>query len=155
MGGQYAAKTEVTSERSRSEIERILTRYGASRFAYGWDEAGAVIAFFAHDRNIRFVLPLPDRQDREFTHHSRGLRTSSAAQEAYEQAVRQKWRALVLVIKAKLESVASGIVTFETEFLAYTVLPSGRTVAEEITPAVDQAYLTGAVAPLQISRGPA
>ncbi|WP_454044388.1 hypothetical protein [Cellulosimicrobium sp. Marseille-Q8652] len=40
--------------------------------------------------------------------------------------------------------------TFEAEFLPHTVLPSGRTVFEEVGPAVEIAYETGAVAPLQI-----
>ena len=40
--GRYAANTEVGSERSRAEIERTLTRYGATSFMYGWDQAGAL-----------------------------------------------------------------------------------------------------------------
>ena len=42
---------------------------------------------------------------------------------------------------------------FEEEFLPHTVLPSGRTVAQEIMPAVESAYATGAVTPLQIEGG--
>ena len=41
---------------------------------------------------------------------------------------RQRWRALNLAIKAKLEAVESGIVTFDQEFLAHIVGPSGQTV---------------------------
>jgi hypothetical protein len=33
---RYAAETTVASDRSRAEIERILERYGASSFMYGW-----------------------------------------------------------------------------------------------------------------------
>lgn len=147
---RYAQSTEVSSDRSRAEIERTLTRYGAEAFSYGWESGRAAIAFVMGGRQIRFVLPLPDRADREFTHHSRGARTASAAEAAYEQAVRQRWRALALMVKAKLEGVASGIVTFETEFLPYMVLPSGRTVAEDVLPAVAIAYESGRVAPLMI-----
>ena len=32
---KYAAQTEVTSTRSRDEIERTLERYGADQFMYG------------------------------------------------------------------------------------------------------------------------
>lgn len=46
--------------------------------------------------------------------------------------------------------VEAGIVTFEVAFLPYTVLPSGRTVADDATPLVGQAYEQGQVAPLQI-----
>lgn len=148
---RYAQNTDVTSDRSRAEIERTLTRYGATSFMYGWEADRAAIQFVKDGRRIRFVLPLPDRNDREFTHHSRGRRTENAIETAYEQAVRQRWRALALMVKAKLEAVASGIVTFETEFLPHTVLPSGRTVAEDVLPAVAIAYDTGSPARLQIT----
>lgn len=57
--------------------------------------------------------------------------------------MRRRWRALSLSIKAKLETVASGISEFETEFMAYMVLPNGKTVAENILPEIARAYETG------------
>jgi hypothetical protein len=62
MAGQYATSTKVGSDRSIAEIERTLMRYGARGFMYGRDEdrGAAVIAFKANDRQVRFVLPLPD-----------------------------------------------------------------------------------------------
>lgn len=33
----YAAATDVSSDRTRAEIEKTLLRYGAERFSYGWD----------------------------------------------------------------------------------------------------------------------
>jgi hypothetical protein len=151
-GGAYAAQTTVASDRSRAEIERTLTRYGASSFAYGWQGQQAMVGFVMHDRHIRFLLPLPDRADRAFTlTPTRRQRTAKQATEAYEQAVRQKWRALALIVKAKLEAVESGIVTFEEEFAMHMLLPDGRTVAEHISPAIETAYATGRVpAMLQI-----
>ena len=141
---RYAAATDVSSERSRAEIERTLHRYGARQFLYGYDQSRAIVGFQINNRQVRFVLPLPDRDDREFTHTpSRGTERSPAQQEAaYEQAVRQKWRALNLVIKAKLEAVEAGIVTFDAEFLAHLVLPNGRTVADEVVSKVEIAYET-------------
>ena len=47
------------------------------------------------------------------------------------------------MIKAKLEAVESGIASFEDEFLAHTLLPSGATVSEWIQPQVAEAYETG------------
>lgn len=140
---RYAAKTEVSSEKSRSEIERILQRYGADQFMYGWQEQSAVVAFRANERRVRFLLPLPDRKERRFTHSSRGLRSADAAAKEYEQAVKQRWRALALVIKAKLEAVESGISEFEDEFLANIMLPDGQTVGEWMRPQVEQSYVTG------------
>lgn len=155
MSATYAKRTEVSSAKSRAEIEKTLTRYGATSFAYGWEEQHAAIGFKVDGRQIRFVLPMPDRSGREFTHTPTGLkRTPSSVEAVYDQAVRQRWRALALVVKAKLEAVASGIVTLEQEFYAQIVLPNGRTVYEETQSAVEQAYATGRVAPLlQIEGG--
>jgi glycogen debranching enzyme len=141
---KYAANTDVSSDRSRAEIERTLSRYGAQQFMYGYDQTRAIVGFQINSRQIRFVLPLPDRNDREFTHTParNQKRTTTQHEAAYEQAVRQKWRALSLVIKAKLEAVDSGIVTFDAEFLPHIVLPNGQTVADEVVPAMQQAYET-------------
>ena len=90
---------------------------------------------------------MPDRNDRRFT-HTPGRdqqRTSAAATKEYEQAVRQSWRALALVIKAKLEAVQAGIVEFDQEFLAHLVLPGGQTVFEHVAPGVAQAISSGHV----------
>ena len=95
-----------------------------------------------------FILPLPDRQAREFTHHSKGVRDESAQARLYEQAVRQRWRALALVIKAKLEAVEAGISEFEDEFLAHVMLPGGQTVGEWMRPQVAEAYLTRQMPPM-------
>ncbi|QDG90680.1 hypothetical protein [Pseudarthrobacter sp. NIBRBAC000502770] len=146
----YASETTVDSSRSRAEIERTLSRYGATAFSYGWEAGRAAIAFVADGRQIRFVLPLPDKNLREFTHtpSTKRPRTPQQVEAEYEKAVRQRWRALALVVKAKLEAVNAGIVTFEQEFYAHTVLPNGRTVYEHTHEVVENAYLTGSVAPL-------
>ena len=103
----YASQTSVPSDKSRAEIERTLARYGASSFMYGWDQTRAVIAFEMNGRRLKFILPMPERDSREFTHTpaKNQRRSAAAAEAAYDQAVRQRWRALALVIKAKLEAV--------------------------------------------------
>lgn len=141
---RYAESTTVSSEKSRAEIESTLARYGADSFAYGWDRDQAMVQFRAHDRQIRFMLQMPDRASREFTHTpSRNQKRSPGqAEKAYEQACRQRWRALLLVIKAKLEAVTAGISEFEAEFLAHVVLPDGSTVGEWMRPQIERAYET-------------
>lgn len=143
---RYAAQTQVPSDRSRTEIEKTLLRYGATQFAYGVDRTAALIGFVAHGRQIRFVLPLPDRAATTFTTTPTGRRRTRAQAEAeFERAVRQHWRALALVVKAKLEAVEAGIAEFTDEFLAYTVLPDGSTVAEHIQDRISDAYRSGEV----------
>ena len=119
MAAQYAAGTTVSVERSRAEIERTLARFGAEEFMYGYDKHRAVVAFSAADRRVRFVLLMPDKADRRFTHTPTGkARSSDQALAQWEQGCRESWRALAEVIKAKLVAVDSGIVTFEEEFAA-------------------------------------
>lgn len=142
---RYAADTNVSVEKSRMEIERTLARYGADAFAYFAEAGQAMIAFRMGARQIKFILRLPEKNRREFTHHTRGIRTPDAALAAWEQACRQRWRALALVIKAKLEAVAAGITTVEDEFLAHTVLPDGSTVGEWARPQLDEAHRIGAM----------
>jgi hypothetical protein len=138
---RYAESTQVPSDRSRSEIERTLRRYGATAFAYGWQEGSAQVMFEMTGRRIIFRLPMPDPASEEFTLTPTGReRSPSAAEEAYEQAVRQRWRALALVIKAKLEAVEAQISTVEQEFLAFIQIPGGGTVGEWIEPQLDAVY---------------
>lgn len=146
---QFAATTSVPVEKSRAEIEKLLTRYGASRFGSGWDEKTATILFEAKNRRVKFTLPLPSRADRAIAKDRRGYSLPSSKVEIkFEQACRQRWRSLALVIKAKLEAVESGVSEFESEFLAHIVLPGGSTVGETLRPQLVHAYETGTMPPL-------
>jgi hypothetical protein len=147
---QYAKDTSVSSEQSQAEIRKTLTRYGATKFAYVEEEERAAIMFEISNRRIRFVLPLPNRNDPRFwkTPGRKLKRTPDAAFKEWEQASRQRWRALALAIKAKLEAVESGIATFEEEFLSYIIMPDGQTVGEHVLPNIEKAYLTNQMPPL-------
>ena len=88
MTGRYAEGTEVSTDKSKAEIERILARYGADQFMSGWDASKAVLGFRVQERMVRIQLPLPDREAKEFRHTpSRRLeRSESERVKAYEQA---------------------------------------------------------------------
>lgn len=146
--GTYAKDTTVDASRSREEIERTLVRYGADQFMYGWRDKQALVEFKMNNRRIRFLLTLPSRDEFKFTEIKAIVRSDKAQSEAYEQACRQRWRALLLVIKAKLESQESGIETFEEAFAMQTVLPDGSTAAEYFLPQVATAYKTNVMPPM-------
>ena len=97
---KYAANTNVSSELSRIEIEKTLIRYGAENFCYAMAQGKAVIAFTMYGRQIKFILPLPTKDEFQLTPTGR-QRAENSQYEAWEQACRQRWRALNLVIKAK------------------------------------------------------
>jgi hypothetical protein len=141
---RYAQETTVPVDRSKAEIERLVQRYGATEFAHGWRSERAVVQFKMRDRYVRFILPLPKLGD--FTKTATGRQRKAgtgAVTSAWEQACRQRWRALALSIKAKLESVESGIEEFEVAFMGQVVMPDGRTVSEHVLPAIDAAYKSG------------
>lgn len=124
--GKYAEHTKVPVERSRAEIEKTLKRYGADGFMYGDADGRAVVMFRMEKRHVKFMIGIPD--------------------DAREE--RQRWRVLLLVIKAKLESVESGVEEFDDAFMAQIVLPDGKTVGQTMRPQIASAYETGAMPPL-------
>jgi hypothetical protein len=153
----YAQDTTVPVERSKAEIERVLTKYQASQFVSGWDERQnkAMVQFEMRDRRIRIMVDTPTldsfkmtkRRDSWGTMRDRE-RTDAQMKGEREKELKRRWRALLLVIKAKLEAVESGISTFEEEFLPYVVTASGRTIGEMILPKLDQVASSGRLPPL-------
>lgn len=157
----YAKDTSVSVDRTKAEIERTLTRYGATAFVSGWQGQTATLMFEVHGRRIRLRLELPDREAPEFLYQkvnqslrARRLRAPQQREQAWEQACRQKWRALLLVIKTKLEAIDAGITTLDDEFLAGVMLPSGETVGEWAEPQIRQVYESGRMPPLLPGAGP-
>jgi hypothetical protein len=145
---RYAQHTSVPVDRSRAEIEHTLTRYGATGFGYSWERREvaidptpaygkktelrevATLVFHVTGRRVRLDVPMP-------TLREAGSETRAAA------AARQRWRAILLVIKAKLEAVDSGISTLEAEFLANIVTENGRTIGEVVLPRLTEAVQSG------------
>src|SRR3954469_7936691 len=113
--GRYAASTEVSVEKSKRVIELLLREHGADAYHSGWDTTRDIIEFGWQGKQIRFVLPRP--AERDFQSSPKGwARTQKQIAEAIAQADRQRWRALYLVVRAKLEAVEAGISVFEEEF---------------------------------------
>lgn len=140
---KYASETSVSCENSRAEIERTIRRYGAKNFAFGMEGDRAAVMFEMQGRRVRFVLVMPPESQFARTPQRKTLRSPKERLAAHEQACRQRWRALALAIKAKLEAVESGISCFEDEFMAHIVLPDGSTVGEFMRPQIATAYTAG------------
>lgn len=143
----YAQGTTIPVDRSKSEIEKLLRKFGAEQFAYVSGADKSLIVFSAHGRQVRFVVSMPDPSSFNRTPSGR-TRTKTQAQDQYDAEVRRIWRSLVLMVKAKIDAIESGIATFEEEFLPYVVLPDGKTVYEETAGAIETAYATGQVRPI-------
>jgi hypothetical protein len=119
----YAATTKVPVDRTRAEIEAALKHAKATRTLTMDEPDHALVMCALGGRLLRFKVPI--------------------AAKASDQERRSRWRALGLVIKAKLESVASQIETAEEAWLAHVVMPDGRTVSEWVEPEIVKAIDSG------------
>lgn len=137
----FASNTDVPISKSRLEIEAMLQRNGATGIASAWDgDTGRHFLEFKIPvldavRIVRIEVPMPSIDDPETRYTPTGkLRESSAAQRSWEQACKQRWRQMKLILHAKLEAIRVGISTVEREFLADLVMPDGRTVGQHALP---------------------
>lgn len=128
----YAEKTTVSVGKSRMEIEELIRKHGAEQFVSGYSGDKVMIGFTAAGRQVRFIVTV----------------RAGKTQKDTEQIERQRWRALLLVIKAKFEAIESGVSCFDDEFLAHIVLPDGQTVGQWMAPQIEVAYQTGDMPPM-------
>lgn len=141
----YAANTEVAFERSIAEIITLIKRHNAMQIGQFEGEDFFAVQFKMSDRAIRFRLPIPTLSEMPTHDGRRNALSVSQRQEKLSQARRSRGRALLLVIKAKLESVESGIETVEQAFLANVVMADGQTLYERVAGPIAIEYQTGKV----------
>lgn len=151
----YAEGTAVPVEKTVAEIVGMIRRNEGAQIAQLDEDQRYIIAFTMGSRQVRFTVGFESVDDerirwRKTNGAARTLRTAAQIREAWEGHRRQRMRALMLVIKAKLESVASGVETFEQAFLANVVTSNGRTVHERISDDLAIEYQQGCVRPLMI-----
>jgi hypothetical protein len=123
---RYAQDTKVPAGITKDEIERLLRKGGASQIFSGFDE---------DTKQITLGWRLEGRNYKLTSSTDRPTRRCDE-----QQIEREAWRVLLLLLKAKLEVIAAGGTTFESEFLANLLLPDGSTVGEDVLPKVAIAY---------------
>lgn len=140
----YASRTTVTVHASQQEIARTLARYKVETYAFGARPGQALVEFELQQLPVRVAIPLPPKPAKETGRNPKTGRTVNLWS-AWEQDVRECWRALLLLIKANLEAVERGIVRPEQAFMAYLVAPDGRALGDVVLPqyldALDQGRL--------------
>ncbi len=141
---QYAARTLVTKGATIGELETILEKHGATSVISGVHEGDATIAFQVAGLSILMRIPLPNPNEKRFTHTPTGKsRSENAVHAEHQTSVRATWRALLLFVKAKLVAVDQGLTTIEREFLPHILLPGGATLADVALPEIRDAYQRG------------
>lgn len=147
----YAENTTVPMKRSIAEIVSLVKRAGAERVAQYEDLDSFSIAFDLGGRHIRFRVALPGIDAVPAVRGDRRRRTTAELIAKRDAMQRQRARALLLVIKAKLESVESQVETFEEAFLANIIMADGATVYERIAEPIAIEYASGRADQLLIS----
>lgn len=151
---RYAEGTSVPVEKSKADIERLLRNHGATGMLTAWDDDRgiSVVQFRLEGRMVRMQVLDPDVG--EYRVSPGGVRRSG--EQARSAAMREhmrRWRALMLVIKAKLELIEGGGSTAEREFMADLLLPDGSTLGDNIGPKLEAAYKSGKMPSLMLPKG--
>ena len=151
---RYARNTTVATDRSIGELKKIVQNYGGGDFAYVERVDMAIVAFKMNKRTLQYKIDLPPRDDRKYTHtESRGSeRHSSDARKLWEKDCRQKWRVLVLLVKATFEAIENDLMSFDQAFMSSIVLKNGQTLGDRFLPELDKIISTGTL-PLMITAG--
>lgn len=132
MSTRYANGTAVTVESSRGEISGILAKHGVQRM--GWQTApdGDELLFELAGQRYMFRIKRPTLEEVKAMHLADGVDWRRVADPQAKVAAewRRRWRAQVLLIKAKLEFADGGDTTVEREFLPYLLVDGRQTLAE-------------------------
>jgi hypothetical protein len=134
MSRRFAEGTPVTVQSSRSEIQSILAKHGCLSMAWAATPDGDTLEFILKGKQFRFSIGKPTVDDLKRMYREDGKNWSRVydTQAKVDAEWRRRWRANVLLLKAKLEFIEGGDTTLETEFLPYAVLPGGQTVGDYI-----------------------
>lgn len=141
---RYATHTQVSEDRSRIQIERMVLKYGAEEFGTLIKKTEALVGFKYKNIRVEMAVPLPDKNDKRFSTTPAGRKRRSEAQAftEWEREVRRRWRSLCLVIKALLVGVDDGVLTFEQAFMPYIVI-GGQTIGQRFLPQIVKAIESG------------
>jgi hypothetical protein len=125
---RFAEGTTVTVQSSRGEITGILSKHGVDTMAWGSSPSGDQLQFELDGCKFRFTIPRPTQAEayRLFPNSRRSV------EDLLEAEWRRRWRAHVLLIKAKLEFASGGDTTIEREFMPYMLVGGNRTLADWI-----------------------
>lgn len=124
---RYAEGTQVSVDSSRGEITGILAKHGVQRMGWMAAPEGDELMFELGGGSYRLSMVKPTLTEiRELYPNAYDPQAKLAAE------WRRRWRANVLLLKAKLEFVASGDTTLDRELLPYRVLKDGRTLEQTL-----------------------
>jgi hypothetical protein len=160
-----SADTSTSAVNSRSELDKMLRRYGASTISMSEnvEEGQIVVSFIVPDtlqkgatkvpvklpisiRNVYHVLygkPTRYSWDAELKRSSTVYDPKGYDSKKWAQAERVAWRNLVLWVDAALSAATAGLQTITEAFFAHAVVGEGGTRMVEIVEAFQSQLGTG------------
>ena len=137
--------TDVPSEKSIAEIQKILARFDVSAIMTEYDGphvAGLSFKIMLQGKPRGFRLPCNWKAVHELMYKSkRDALNSTQANNRREQAIRVTWRVLKDWVEAQLALIEINAVTVQQIFLPYAIMHDGRTLAEHVES--DPSFLLG------------
>ena len=131
---RYAEGTKVSVESSRGEITGILAKHGVQRMGWMGSPEGDQLMFELAGGQYRLNIERPTLEEVRKRYIADGGRWNLVYDEQgkVDAEWRRRWRANVLLLKAKLEFIDSGDTTLDRELMPYRVLSDGRTLEQAI-----------------------
>jgi hypothetical protein len=121
---RYAEGTQVPVSRSHDQIKAELRRVGADQIGVMEGGGKAYVVFKVRDVLYRIAsVPIDPKSKRD-----------------PEAEQRRQWRAITLLVKAKVVSINEKISTVEREFLSDAVMPDGSVLADHSQKLITSAY---------------
>lgn len=159
MVTEFAENTKVPVEKSKMELDTLLMKHGAANRGVQTDDINgkAAIAFVLAGLKYRLEIPLPriellpapGDEPRGWRGWSEEDRAAWVRKE-WEQSCRSRWRAVLLLVKAKLELVRLKVSTVEKEFFADLVVPGGQTMHAAMSESIQRALVDGTMPVLML-----
>jgi hypothetical protein len=125
----FAKGTRVSVEKSRAALDTLLKKHGATARLVGVDDEHnrAMVGFAMKGARFRLHIPLP-----VLAGHGKPGEPTVKTRAAIPQAERERWRLVLLLVKAKLEAIALGLSTANREFLADMIVDQDDRTLEEV-----------------------
>ena len=136
---RFAEGTTVSVESSRGEISGILAKHGVIRQAWASEPEGDTLQFELAGHSYRFRIAKPTMAEVRVMYPNAYDHGAKVAAEW-----RRRWRANVLLLKAKLEFADGEASTVMRELMPYAMLRDGRTLEEAIVAGDGSVALLGA-----------
>jgi excinuclease UvrABC nuclease subunit len=126
--------TEITAEKSVSEIQRKLAQAGVSQVLHGYDVDGNLseLSFRIKTQFGEMAFRMPANIEAVQAILQRQFRSGRSRFTSREHAGKVAWRILKDWVESQLALMRTGQVTIEQVFLAYAQNDKGQTVYEAL-----------------------